>query len=101
MKNKSKKIIIMVMLLLSCSHELFAAESIGFTISCTIPAIPGVNAPLAEEKALKLDTPDTQTQEASPANENEEKDPALIEEMQEIRLAGETTPPLIKTVYSR
>lgn len=52
MKN-AKKLMIMVLFLFSLSQLVLAEQdTVVVRISCTIPAIPGVNAPLIKEAEL-------------------------------------------------
>jgi len=97
MKDVLKRAITVVIFILSFSGVVWAGDSVAFTISCTIPAIPGVNAPLVENKIGQKDT--TVAQDTNKQVEIEKQEPATIEE---IRLAqGATASATTKTIYSR
>ncbi|MFH1458669.1 MAG: hypothetical protein ABIG31_05890 [Candidatus Omnitrophota bacterium] len=55
-----KKIYLVALLMLCCLFKLaFASDTTSFAVSCTIPAIPGVNAPLLEQEQVQS-SPETQ-----------------------------------------
>ncbi|MCX7661940.1 MAG: hypothetical protein N2Z79_04575 [Candidatus Omnitrophica bacterium] len=88
-----KNIILSILLIFILGMEVFA-ESITFSVSCTIPAIPGVNAPPFAEK--KEESFSQVTKKESQNNFIEEK------ETKEIQLAdGKIYSVIIKTVYER
>jgi len=94
MKDVLKKAIAVIIVILSFSGVVWAGDSVTFTMSCTIPAIPGVNAPLVNDKIDQKDTTIAPKQAGT-----EGQVPATIEE---IRLAQGTTPSVTtKTIYSR
>lgn len=106
MKNTLlKKILIGLMILLYAVGVSSAGDSSSIHVSCTIPAIPGVNAPpITEEKTVKQETDKmveqkTENQQA----ETESESPSMIQEDEkETRLAnGKTTSVVLKTVYIR
>jgi len=97
MKGVLKKAIAVIIVILSFSGVVWAGDSVTFTMSCTIPAIPGVNAPLVNDKIDQKDT--TVAQGSNKQIEIEKQEPATIEE---IRLAqGATASAATKTIYSR
>jgi len=102
MKRQFKILLILITLVFNVGAQALAGDSIGLSVSCTIPAIPGVNAPLNEaantEPTAVLEEKEAQT--FSPVTEAEEE-PVFIEVIQEIQLAKETTPVLTKIIYSR
>jgi hypothetical protein len=82
--------------------QVLAGDSMALSISCTIPAIPGVNAPLDEEINVEpavLEEKETQT----PSHElkDQEERPLFIEELQGTQLAQGITSELTKVIYSR
>ena len=89
MKRQCKILLILITLIFNVGAQVLAGDSIGLGVSCTIPAIPGVNAPLNEE---------TKTQTHSPGQENQEEEPAFIEEIQ---LAQDNSASFTKVIYSR
>ncbi len=84
MKKKVKLTVICAAFLLTASCA-FAGENYSFRVSCSIPAIPGVNAPLVEESA---------TEETGSKDDNKDKGQNL-EKTEEKSLA------LVKTIYSK
>lgn len=97
MRKKGFKILMLGLMLVLPITEIALAESISFSVSCTIPAIPGLNAPpFPEEETVKADTPtpvqeETKTQKEEPKTES----PSMIEE------DTEEGNKLVKTIYSR
>lgn len=97
MRKTLKRYIIGLGILLSLVNAAFAGDSISFSVSCTIPAIPGVNAPpFPEEKTVKTETATTVQQETK-TNQEEPKteSPSMIQEDTVERTK------LVKTIYSR
>ncbi len=87
-----KKILIIgLIILLSLMNVAIAGDSLSFTISCTIPAIPGLNAPLIEEKASETQMNDTTAREMKVQQENELDTQEIIQEDRET----------VQTIYSR
>jgi hypothetical protein len=76
----------------------FAGGTFSFSVSCTVPAIPGVNAPLIEEETVKPKEVLQQTQKTE-ANKLEKP----ITETKEEQITDKTQQPMIivKTVYDR
>lgn len=78
-----------------------AGDSVSIQMSCTIPAIPGVNAPPFPEqntaKAGAIVAPEPQEQQ------EENESPAILQEdTEEVRLAdGSNALARVKTIYSR
>lgn len=74
-------------------------------ISCFIPAIPGLNAPLDEEQAPREEKPAVSGQNIQPQEEKQEEPSyAIAEDTQEVRASEQAeTPQLVqvKTFYSR
>ena len=103
MKKHSILLVLFLVAIFSLQARALAGEKIGLSISCTIPAIPGVNAPLNEEVNIEpaLATEEKETQTSSPELEPREEKPVFIEELQETQLAANTTAELTKVIYSR
>lgn len=109
MENKIKKNIIILVITLCIAAKVFAAETISISISCTIPAIPGVNAPIAkeatnpqdDENALKYPEesempPEIENKTTAQPNAKKDNKPSPF-------LLSEKKTPLqvVKTIYSR
>lgn len=76
----------------------FAGGTFSFAVSCTVPAIPGVNAPLIEEEAIKPKEVLQETQKAEA-----KKDEEQIFETEEEQITNKTKQPMVmvKTIYDR
>lgn len=85
-----KRILISSLLVIFClTNTAWAQDSFSVSVSCIIPAVPGVNAPLIGEKAVIQE-------------ENKTASPLLIQEEKEIKLAEEKNSSIIlQTLYSR
>ncbi len=88
-----KSIIIDFTLILSVifltAGNLWAGDSKSFVVRCTIPAIPGVNAPLIEEEKVTAST--------APAQEQNRQEPQI-----ETTAKSEQNPAVtVKTIYDR
>lgn len=94
--NKS---LITLMILLSIVGIAIADDSFSIPVSCSIPAVPGLNAPPLTEKETELSIPSKQDNEA----EVMEKSSAIQENTEkEIILAdGSSVTVTAKTIYSR
>lgn len=106
MEENLKKLIIGLIIFLSLADISFAADSFTISVSCTIPAIPGVNAPLIEEETIKTGTGATApaSQEAELQNEiaqqvSQTAQPAIQEE--KVVDNGQKSMVIVKTVYDR
>jgi len=79
------------------------ARTIG--VSCVIPAIPGVNAPLDEKQTPEKQKSVVREQKSQPQQENQqEPSSAITEDTRELRTTEQAeTPQLmpVKTSYSR
>ena len=92
---------IMLFCLVSASTAS-AGESISMTISCTIPAIPGLNTPMVEEEVLRTESPvETQTDYqketlavSSSVIQQDSQEEKIITEGKESFL-------MVKTIYDR
>jgi hypothetical protein len=96
-----KKEILAGLLVLLMVSPLWAGDSVTISMSCTIPAIPGVNAPAIMPEALMRNSQrEDVAKENIPATVGEE----LIEkeERKETLLAqGEKVTVEVKTIYTR
>jgi hypothetical protein len=115
-----KKIITLICLVTLLPKIIFGEDSVTLRISCTIPAIPGVNAPplpeVAKEEKTKTDEQDTQKssgkivvmEKQDQVSEEKEREinqaPIFIveEEIKDLKLSNtETKRIALKTIYSR
>jgi len=83
----------------------FAGDSVSIRVSCSIPAVPGVNAPaLLEEEASKVRLAEPAEEKEHPEAENPEPSFATIadEEIDEVKSPeGESSLMLVRTIYPR
>ena len=106
MKNILKISMIGLMLILSLVNTV-KAESISLSITCRIPAIPGVNAPLIEEEKIKTEPPKTTPEEIKIKNEPKEETKtqtsAMIPQDKEETISAERNDSqlIVKTIYAR
>lgn len=109
MKEELKKIMILVPVLVVISFllpRLVCADSCSIVVSCTVPAIPGVNAPalLVNESLESKQTEKTTLAGAELTEEqpNISLDTIAEESKEEIKSSQEESPfRLVKTIYSR
>ena len=102
MKKQIKILVVFLVIIFNLQARVLAGDSIGLSISCTIPAIPGVNAPLNEETNIVPQAPEEkETQTSSPNLETQEEEPVFIEELQETQLAQDASASFTKIIYSR
>lgn len=102
MKRQIKILLVSLALICNFPVGVLAGDSIGFSVSCTIPAIPGVNAPLEEKAEIQpqiAEEKETQNPLADAVDQEEQSE--FIEELQETQLAKEASPTLTKVIYSR
>jgi len=112
MKNKIKKMAIISVMIFCIVGEVFAGDSVYIAISCTIPAIPGINVPIISEEMNE------QTGNVATTNQKESKEPLpeikdkiIPQELPEAKknnmehlffLSEENTATgLVQTIYSR
>lgn len=89
MKNLFANIISSLMIIMILSSMAFAEDKAAIRASCSIPAIPGLNAPLIEEKSVK-----SQTSAPQPAAQQEEKEEIILAE-------AKSNTVIVQTFYSR
>jgi len=96
-----KKTFLTTLLALFVISAASAGDSVTVQMSCTIPAIPGVNAPpLISERLLK----NNQREEIAKKNTTATEDEQIIEkeEIKETLLAqGEKVTTQVRTIYTR
>ena len=96
-----KKGILTVVLVLLMVSTVWAGDSITIAMSCTIPSIPGVNAPARVPEVLLRDY---QRQDVANKNSTATVGEEIIEkeERKEILLAqGEKVTTQVQTIYTR
>lgn len=89
MRHWTIALILAAVMVLGWQQAAFCAGSVTFRVSCTIPAIPGVNAPAAGPAGADA------TDEAEAVAEEAREDPEVI---QEVALRDNSS---VKTVYSK
>lgn len=101
MRFDFKTFIILLSVIFNLQTQVLAGDSIGLSVSCTIPAIPGVNAPPTEKVKVESTAAqeEKETQTSSPSSGAEEEVP--IEELQETQIAQGAPATLTKIIYSR
>ena len=89
-----------IVLLLAAEATLAGPDTVNIAITCTIPAIAGLNAPLVNEKDVKNQQTVTLQQQA---NDQEQVAAAPVKHQKgEMILAEKQTgSKLVKTIYSR
>jgi hypothetical protein len=65
------------LLLFIGANFVFAEDSVSISVSCTVPAIPGVNAPLLEAQSIKAN-PALLTSEEEDQSSEGQKDIVLV-----------------------
>ena len=106
MKRKCLRSMITLMLWLSLAGYVFAGESVTLQFSCTIPAIPGVNAPLIEEENVQTNAESPQEPEAIPEEQTqpESESPKMIQEDSQTQYRtsdNQESLVVVRTLYSR
>jgi len=101
--KKTIGIMITVVLVFSQFACALAGDSITFTVTATIPLIPGVNAPMIEKEELrKVELP---SQAASAPQEQPAQNPLPVIQKEDTGTRsltqGKIVPVLTKTFYSR
>lgn len=101
MNKKISGSAIVTVMLLVLTGLAFAGDSGSFYVSCTIPLIPGVNAPLIEEETVKTQKDTTVQQNTEPQSQPQETAPEQIQ--QEDKTTNDNSRPLVlvKTLYDR
>ncbi|MCM8795776.1 MAG: hypothetical protein NC928_03735 [Candidatus Omnitrophica bacterium] len=93
-----KKILIGLIIFLTISDLGFTGDSLTFSVSCSIPAIPGVNAPPFSEGRIEQKENTSVQQETKIQEKDQEKEPKSPLMIQEEN-PEETK--LVRTIYSR
>jgi len=89
-----------IVLLLAAEAALAGPDTVHIAITCTIPAIPGLNAPLVNEEDVKNQQAATLEQQA---NNQKQVAAAPVEHQKGEMILAEkqTESKLVKTIYSR
>lgn len=105
MKQALMIIPMLVMLTLAYADTGLAGDSLSLSVSCTIPAIPGVNSPLIEEEKISETEVDTATKPMSkPQEEPLPESPQMIQQdsqEEETVDDGQRSVVIVRTIYSR
>jgi len=104
MERVWKKSIINLIIWLSLANVAFAGDSLTLSVSCTIPAIPGLNAPLIEEETIKTEEHTPEQPKSESQKEAQPQLPPLIEQdnqQEKIISEGQKKQIIVKTIYSR
>jgi len=72
MKNTDKKILIAMIVILSIANASYAGSTFTIPVSCSIPAVPGLNTPIVENKALAAQLAQKNTRITEPTVPKEE-----------------------------
>ena len=84
-----------------------AQNSFSLSVFCSIPAVPGLNAPLIEEETMKTEPTITEQENTKIQNETKvetkEQTPTMLQQDTEKTLLAEgtTSQIIVKTIYSR
>jgi hypothetical protein len=95
------EILISLMILLAIGNVSLASDSSSIPVSCSIPAVPGLNAPPIAEKTTETGVVERDTKIKEEA---QEQSPSTIQEddADKIVLAdGKTSTIITQTIYSR
>ncbi len=65
------------LLLFIGANSVFAEDSVSISVSCTVPSIPGLNAPLLEAQSITAN-PTLLTSEEEDQGSGEQKDIVLV-----------------------
>jgi hypothetical protein len=98
-----KKLIILAMIILSIADKSLADDSVAISVTCTIPIMPGINAPLIESAELKPQTDVAGEQKNEIQKDNSGQTAILIQQDAEKELISQEEKKviLVKTYYSR
>lgn len=89
---KKTLLIISALLLMPMSFS-FAGNNASFPVSCTLPAIPGINVPLLEKEDIR------NVPEVSRQVNTDTKTPEIIQ--QDTHTSGSGDKVILKTLYER
>lgn len=95
---------LILMLSMGLSHKAEAQDSYSIAVSCSIPAVPGLNAPIVEEETME--PMDTKQNPGSQQEETKIELAEMIRETKEEKILkaqdeNSSTAVTLQTVYSR
>lgn len=88
-----RKLMVALLIVLSTAGMSQAGDSLSLAVSCSIPAVPGLNVPLIEEETTRTEP------EQNTIIKNEIKEES--KEQMPVMLVQEDTAKTVKTIYSR
>jgi len=101
---KTKTLFICLIVFVSAAGICAAETSASFGVTCSIPVMPGINAPLIEKQEVVMQVDSDKKQVAAA----EEAGTAIIpaepqEKIEEEKITGKEEQPIVivKTIYSR
>ncbi|MCX5707703.1 MAG: hypothetical protein NTY14_01775 [Candidatus Omnitrophica bacterium] len=99
MKTMLSGLALFFLLLLLGAGSVFAEDSVSIAVSCTVPAIPGVNAPLLEAQTTIVNS----ASQISKNGQLPDQSPTLQEDTEEENLNTQNQKDivLVKTFYVR
>ncbi len=89
MKSIISKVTLILLVVFLAAGNLWAGNSESFVVKCTIPAVPGVNAPLIEEEKITASTAPAQEQSQQAA------------QVETTTKSEQGTSVTVKTIYDR
>ena len=102
MKNTGKRIFISIFFLLFLATASYARENFTIMVSCSIPAVPGLNTPIAENQVRVDGVAITQQNVTQPASVKQE---TIYVKQQDIKATDknnkDTSPATVTSVYTR
>ena len=103
MKKVLLKMILVITAILFTAASGFAGDSVTISVSCTIPVIPGVNAPALTNENIRQMEPAKMYKPAAGQKQEVKKDETslILQENTENEAKTEGGPVLVRTVYSR
>lgn len=103
MKNLPKTVVLSLILLFAFSGLCFAESNFSMKVSCSIPSVPGLNAPLIEENTTQSeDSLSTQQAQLPQEENNSSKNIIQTGTEKEIKLAENNAQAVtLHTIYSR
>lgn len=99
MKNGLLKVLFGLVFVLAIAGIAHAGDMHSFAVTCTIPEIPGVNAPMIQETSTRSEQKISAAQENTPKVESGEKNASKENQMLMAEQTNEAE--TVQTVYSR
>lgn len=98
----NKILMVALITIFALTDAAWAQDSFSVSVSCIMPAVPGVNVPLIEEETIRKGDNKTIPEKADIQEGNKIESPSVIQEEKEIQLAqGKTSSVIVQTLYSR